>query len=43
VAADPRNFRTWSSVIETGHTIEICWKLDVPGWKSALFDALKHR
>ncbi|HEY3626597.1 MAG TPA: nucleoside hydrolase [Terracidiphilus sp.] len=43
VAADPRNFRTWSSVIETGHTIEICWKLDVPGWKSALFDALKHK
>jgi len=41
VATDPRNFDTWSEVIQTGHQIEICWKLNVSGWKAALLDALK--
>jgi purine nucleosidase len=40
VTADPRNSRVWSGVTQPGRTIEICWRLDVPGWKSALFAAL---
>ncbi len=42
VAADPRNRDTWNEVIQAGHTIEICWRLDVAGWKATLFDALKR-
>jgi purine nucleosidase len=42
VAMDPRNCPTWNEVIQANQKIEICWKLDVPGWKAALFDALKH-
>lgn len=42
VATDPRNSRDWSGVIQRGQRIEICWRLDVPGWKAALIDALKR-
>ena len=42
VATDPRNSRDWSGVIQRDQRIEICWKLDVPGWKAALIDALKR-
>ena len=42
VAADARNLRTWSGAIQTGRKIEICWRLDVPGWKAVLMDALKR-
>ena len=41
VAADPRNLPTWTEWIQSDHTIEICWRLDVPRWKAALFNALK--
>ena len=40
VAEDPRNAHVWNRVIEKSRTVEICWSLDVPGWKSALIDAL---
>jgi len=40
VAADPRNRRVWSEVLQRNHKIEICWTIDVPGWKAALFAAL---
>lgn len=42
VATDPRNRDTWSDVIQAGQTIEVCWRIDVPGWKAALFEALRH-
>jgi purine nucleosidase len=42
VATDPRNSRIWSQVIQANQKIEICWRLDVPGWKAALVDALKR-
>jgi purine nucleosidase len=42
VARDPRNSSVWNEVIQTGQKIEICWRLDVPGWKAALVDALKR-
>jgi purine nucleosidase len=40
VATDPRNSHVWNRVIEESRRVEICWSLDVPGWKSALMDAL---
>ena len=42
VANDPRNSRVWSAVLQHSGKIEICWRLDVPGWKSALLNALRH-
>jgi len=41
VAADPRNSVVWSEVMRRGQKTEICWKLDVPGWKAELISALK--
>jgi len=41
VATDPRYCGAWSEVVQTGRKIEVCWGIDVPGWKAALFDALK--
>jgi purine nucleosidase len=40
VSADPRNARVWSDVLR-GSRIEICWRLNVPGWKAELLAALK--
>lgn len=40
VASDPRNAAVWSDVLHSGQQVEICWKLDVAGWKAALFRAL---
>ena len=42
VATDARNSAVWSQVVQQGHEVEICWSLDVAGWKSALMDALKR-
>ena len=42
VATDPRNSAAWGRVVRTGQKTEICWSLDIPGWKAALFDALKQ-
>jgi purine nucleosidase len=41
VAGDPRNLAVWSEVMRSGQKIEICWQLDVPGWKAALFGVLR--
>jgi inosine-uridine nucleoside N-ribohydrolase len=40
VAMDPRNIATWKALIQTSEKVEICWSLDVPGWKAALIRAL---
>ena len=37
VAGDERNYEIWASAKAE---VEICWKLDVAGWKKALFHAL---
>lgn len=42
VATDPRNSPVWSGVIEKSGMVEICWRLNVPGWKAALVNALKR-
>ena len=41
VAMDTRNIATWKALIQTSEKVEICWRLDVPGWKAALMGALK--
>jgi purine nucleosidase len=40
VAGDQRNAGTWAPTVSHGRPVEICWKLDVVGWKKALFDSL---
>ena len=42
VATDPRNSPVWNGVIEKSGMVEICWRLNVPGWKAALVNALKR-
>jgi purine nucleosidase len=41
VAGDPRNSVVWSEVMARGQKVEICWRLDVLGWKAELLAALK--
>ena len=41
VAADERNRLTWAHALAKATPCDICWKLDVPGWKAALLDALR--
>jgi purine nucleosidase len=41
VAEDTRNRATWARAIELRAKAHICWTLDIPGWKSALFSALR--
>jgi purine nucleosidase len=41
VAADERNRLSWSHAAATAALSNICWKLDVAGWKTALLDALR--
>jgi purine nucleosidase len=40
VAADARNRDGWAESLAHAKPTEICWELDVPGWKRALFQAL---
>jgi purine nucleosidase len=40
VATDPRNHGVWSDVVARGRKHSVVWKLDIPGWKKALFQAL---
>jgi purine nucleosidase len=41
VAADPRNIDVWArTVAQQPRKIHICWTMDVPAWKQALFSAL---
>ena len=43
VAADPRNSPAWSDILLSHQKTEICWKIDVPGWKAELVTALKTK
>jgi purine nucleosidase len=40
VSGDPRNSQTWEPVKDTP-LCRIVWELDIPRWKSLLFDLLK--
>jgi len=41
VAADGRNQAVWKPVLERGRKASICWTIDVPRWKEALYAALR--
>lgn len=40
VATDPRNIDVWARAVERRSKAHICWSLDIPKWKDALFAAL---
>jgi purine nucleosidase len=40
VAEDPRNRDTWADAIKLQSKAHICWSLDIPGWKAALYSSL---
>jgi len=40
VSADARNEGVWNEVLARAKKVEICWKLDVAGWKRRLKEAL---
>jgi purine nucleosidase len=41
VSADPRNSPVWNTLTQNNQKIEICWGIDIPGWKAQLIAALK--
>jgi purine nucleosidase len=41
VSADPRNRPTWAPLLDHGRKANVCWTLDVPRWKQALYRALQ--
>ncbi len=40
VGGDERNLSDWGETMRGGRKVEICWRLDVAGWKRALVGAL---
>jgi purine nucleosidase len=40
VGGDERNLSDWAETMACGRKVEICWRLDVAGWKRALVEAL---
>jgi purine nucleosidase len=40
VADDSRNEETWAHAISRQSKAHICWTLDIPGWKAALYSSL---
>jgi purine nucleosidase len=41
VAGDPRNRAVWSDILSEGRRHKVIWEMDIPGWKRALFRALR--
>jgi purine nucleosidase len=40
VAEDSRNRDTWAHALKRQSKAHICWSLDIPGWKAALYSSL---
>jgi purine nucleosidase len=40
VAADSRNKDTWAEPLNRQNKTHVCWSLDIPGWKAALYSSL---
>jgi purine nucleosidase len=40
VAADSRNKDTWAESLKRQNKTHVCWSLDIPGWKAALYSSL---
>lgn len=41
VAHDDRNRDTWQPLSETGPNVTVCWEIDIPRWKEALYSVLR--
>jgi purine nucleosidase len=41
VAGDARNRAVWSDILSQGRKHKVVWGMDIPGWKQALFRALR--
>jgi purine nucleosidase len=41
VTADGRNRPVWAETLAQSAPCDLCWKLDVPGWKSLLIESLR--
>ena len=41
VAGDERNRALWSALLEKGPNATVCWQLDIPRWKEALYRVLR--
>ena len=41
VAGDPRNRDLWSPLVERAPNVTVCWQIDVPRWKSMLYQVLR--
>jgi purine nucleosidase len=41
VAADSRNKDTWAEPLKRQNKTHLCWSLDIPGWKAALYSSLE--
>jgi len=41
VVGDDRNRDPWSSLLGRGPNVSVCWEIDVPAWKEALYAALR--
>jgi purine nucleosidase len=41
VATDARNRFVWSELLAHGRKQKVIWEMDIPGWKQALFQALR--
>jgi purine nucleosidase len=42
VAADSRNRDTWAELLKRQKKTHVCWSLDIPGWKAALYSSLAN-
>jgi purine nucleosidase len=41
VASDERNRAVWAAILHAGRKAKVCWKIDNPRWKNALFSSLR--
>jgi len=41
VAHDDRNRDTWQPLSVTGPNVTVCWEIDIPRWKEALYSVLR--
>ncbi len=41
VAGDERNRAVWGSLLDRRRKPSICWTIDIPRWKAALYDSLR--
>lgn len=41
VAADERNRQVWAQALQKRSKVKVCWTIDTPRWKEALYSALR--